>query len=376
MFVKKRRVKLKKGVWLGLLGILAAIVILIEVFSAGDTDSHAHFVQTMSFNTFGETSAYSAQGGMFLRDGATLSFYEPDGTRLFRRSNIASLGNLFVNDGFGAIVVQGSNFVEMHSNGGLMYTAIIDGAISRFAIGQNGYAVAIVSYTGQYKVMLIDQTGRTHLLTLLDDAGKISTAIAMHGNVIVLAQADLSGVLLNSTITLMTFSSHASRYSAEIIAINLYNPQQIIGQIHFANSDVIVIISSSRIFGIDSASGNTVWSIELQNNVQAFYIGQEHFVIAYGAGILNLGAHGIGDVNVHNFNGQVVLSTFKNNVTNVATSCGYLVVQSHGYTSIYDIELGEVVTQMHLAGRAGFLGSANAIFVLATEDMRIYERRR
>jgi len=367
---KKPKLRLRKRVVFGALGILALAVLLWELAGRAG-GSGGVFVEVYSVAVAGGSfEKIVTDSGMFVLDGTLgMSFYHGDGSESFWHFHGQRAGSLFgsICGGFAAVV--DSLAVNVYNTAGLMYSVQMESRIIRFALGSGGHAVMVL-YGGE--IALLRPFGVVHTIGRNDDAFAVPTALALapDGRVAAVAHTDVGGAHLNSTITIISISED---YSGSIAAVNLSNPNQIIGQLHFVE-DVLLAVSSSRIFGLNPRTGEELWEIPLDNQAELFAVNNGRIAAVYGAYVLNREGHPEGAVHVYNTNGELIFYTMAENATNISLSRDHILIQTPNNAVIYSLLTGEATVSLHITGTAHFMGSQNRIAISHPANILILER--
>ncbi|MDR2167475.1 MAG: DUF5711 family protein [Clostridiales bacterium] len=359
-----------------LLGLLALALLLREAFGGRGGAAAAEFTETTFIENAGIYDKFVTAGGFFALDTTGgLSFYEADGTRVFRHGHGILGGALFGSGEYAAVVARGGNVINLYNTTGLVHTTTINGQIRRFALDSGGYAAAAIYANGGHNIMLYDRAGQAHELLREEDARVLPMAMALSGNRLAIAHADISGPRLNSTITFININSRAGQYSGEIAAKNLHNPEQIIGSLHFMGGRTLLAVADTRIFAVNYATGDNLWEIPLNNIVRAAVFNTDNFAIAYGSALLNRDGLPAGTVNVYSTNGAEIFSAIKENPTNLSLGFGNIIIQATTTCTIYEIGNGTMVWEGRLAGAAEFMGGRDRLAVSAPGGVKILQRR-
>jgi len=296
-------------------------------------------------------------GGIFVLDGGTLSFYDGKGVQQFRHGHGIRGGQLFGGlCGHVAVAARGGLVINMYNEAGFVYTTFVNGIIRRLAVGDGGLAVAVVEWGGGHDVVMLNPDGSTQVVSRFEGELLAATAVAIcpDGNV-AMAMVDIGGARVN---TIITFICPAG----EIVAQNLHNPMQIIGQLNFLDGGVLLGISDTRIFGMDAANGGEIWSMPL-DGVSGAHIARDMFVL-----IIKDTAY------VFNTRGEQIFKTTKESLDWAHVGFGYVIVWGAGVATAFDVHAGVNVWSRNLPGPVDFMGSAARLAVRAADGMRIFER--
>ena len=364
--MKKRRAKLKKGVWLALLGLLALSLLMWEMFGGGFFRENSYFTETARLDiASGAYSFFAVDDGIFvLEDAGLISFFQEGRVEVFRRAHGIQNATLFANGSFAAVLAQGGRALDMHNTSGLVYAAVTDGAVLRFALGACGHAVAVIEAGSGHNVILIDPLGQMSILAYFE--GKSPTAVAVYDGWLAIAHADVSGAILNATVTIISFDG-------TLQAVSLHNPYQIIGKLLFMDDNVLAV-SNSRVFSISRMSGNTLWEKELGNRLLSFSAHDDYFAMLYGANLLNAEGYLLGMLHVYNSAGEQVFASEYALAERISLAYGQIVIQTADQVFIYSVSTGELMQELQMAGQLQFM-SENRFAVSSRTSIGIFERR-
>jgi hypothetical protein len=367
------------------LGLLALVLLLWEIFGGAGLEAPVEVQEIAQVATDSEIIGIApvgteAENGFFMLDATGgLSFFNAAGVRVFRHGHGIRGAVLFGSPevAYVAVVAGGGSVVNLYNTGGLVYSTVIEGTISRFALGANGHAAAIIRRNGGFESVLFDSAGREHLLVHHGDEAGVPMAMALDDSGpnlnLAISFTDIAGMQLNSTITFVTITSGGGQYFGEITAKSLYNPGQIIGGLHFMHNNILLAVADIRIFGI-AANGDNLWEIPLNNRVADAAFSGDAFAVAYGAQLLNLDGHTPGTVNVYNTQGGRIFSGRIENAQNISLGFGHIIIQALDTAAIYDLGSGEAIWEGQLPLEAEFMGNSSRIIAPAPGGIRIFEK--
>jgi hypothetical protein len=272
-----------------------------------------------------------------------------------------------------------------------MYSALTEGSIARFAQGADGSCAVIINTNAGYGIIFYDKNGNSSTLEPLSDQNILPVAMAISpiGGFIALSYTDIGGARLNSAIAFISTTGGAAMGST--IAKNIINPEQIIGGLQFMGASILLAISDTRIFALDTVSANTLWELPLNNRITATAFTNDLFAIAYGEPLLNrpvarqAGAQSnqsnieSGTISIYNTKGEQVLSLHKETPKSISLGFNHIIIEDrHGF-SIFNKDDPETTREIQIPGNImflEFLGSQNRVLSLSPHAAIILETER
>ena len=384
----KRRISYKR---LGGIFLVMAVAALIISEATGTTQALGnllnppmHFIEIGSINHEVGAAAqiHTTEEGFFLITREAVRFHNTYGAEAFRHGHNMGSPTVFGRGEFVAVLEQGGRQFNVYNAQGLLYSRVLDGPITRFALSVQGFAAVMMDGgNGIHNFEIFNNYGRMFFYGSHTDRNILPMMmdISHDGRVLAISYVDINDAQMNSFISFVSIDgSHVG--ADDIFAENRHNPGQIAGPMRFLANGSLVVMSDTRIFVLNGAAA-TIWETPLGNRVSHIEFADSWFAVAYGDTMLNRAGHPPGTVIAYNALGEQL---FAHNVPGGAVrhmqaQGGHIVVGcTHGHLTAFSAN-GQRLWEITLPGNVrdvGMMGNANNIVSLTPTQTNVLRRVR
>ncbi len=225
---------------------------------------------TISLDTSTSYNFYAYNNKILSLEKNTLTFYNKAGNKEYDL-NIEITHPIFEsNDNYLCIAEKNGQKLYLISGNNIIWQKNLEGNISDISLNKNGYVSVSLSGTS-YKtiVLLINPDGTELFKNYLKSSYVIDTSICDNNKYLAVAEANLSGTLIQSKIEIISIEN-ATHNSDEAIVYNYVAPNNnLIIDIKYINKDTLVCRFDNSISYINNNSANEISNFNNTNVIFA-----------------------------------------------------------------------------------------------------------
>ena len=332
---EKRKNKENRGmmVGIGVLVVVLAIVAAVYVdtfYGEGKIKSTVtQLLQLEDAGTEAETggSVYTLQNSMVIDESTKSAFVTfdkqfllctKDGVKYF-----SSMGDQAWNDTFNmsapqlikegnyaAVGDMGAKAVRVYSKQGLAYSLQLEGALSQFALNENGYLSVIIKDDKNYRVQVYNANG-TLLKGRVEESNGVyplSSDVSDDNKVFAVSYLDTADIEPIARVLFFYIGQESAESFTDSLFAAVEKPDEIIPRIGYMKGGSLVAVSDKSVYGI-VGDGTEAWAYGLQNSLSQVAIdGKSYVVLALGESAVNADGRPRGTVCILNPNGNETAS--------------------------------------------------------------------
>lgn len=374
---KTKSFSIKKVVFSSLF-IVALVIVAFDAMGLVHIFVFNNILSIVSYNKLelvAGSQVHTTSDGIFIANRSYISFIDKNRNEIFRHYYSMINPVITARGSYVAVIENFGHIVHVYNTNGLVYTVDMGHSISSFSLSKNGYIALIAYNMGGYDIQVHNAHGMPFYGRHVDSfVSPVAVDISPDGIYIAISYIDINDAIVNSIIKFIHLDSNRLTYENVdgVFAVSMYNPNQIIGKIHFVDNTRLVAISSSRIFMVEPHNNaNISWEIKLNNRINSISIENNWFAVAYGSAFINHLGHEAGSINVYNMHGQKIFSPPLKHAQNMHSYQDLLLVNNLYGFNIYNINNQNLVIQEIYAGDNFKLLGNDAILEILGTNARI-----
>lgn len=164
------------------------------------------------------------------------------------------------NNGYLCIAEKGGQKIYLISNKNIVWQKEIEGNISSININKNGYVSVVISGTS-YKsvVQLFDDKGNYLFKNYLAETNVIDTDISNDNKFLAIAEADFSGIVVQSNIKIISIEDAQNKYT------HIAQPDNLIINIKYNNKNELICMYDNYIDLLKDGENNQIVDFNNEN---------------------------------------------------------------------------------------------------------------
>ncbi|MCL2354339.1 MAG: DUF5711 family protein [Oscillospiraceae bacterium] len=251
------------------IAVFIALLIMVILFIYSNNENFRSFMDTHIFrrevheNNLPEiqigrnTHVFAHNGNIFTFEQNTLRAFSRNGNEAFS-FDIRVTSPIFAsNNNFLAVADKDGSNLYLISGRNILHRQTLEGRIDNITVNRNGY-VAVARSDASYRAVieLFNRNGNALFRTFLVTSNVIDMAISNDNRYLAIAEANLSGIIIQSNIRVISIENARTNQSEPTVFAHMAEAGDLIIKIKYNNRDNLICMYANRVDSIQNNNTN------------------------------------------------------------------------------------------------------------------------